>query len=634
MSDLDKAVNFKERVKKHFVMNGKWIKQAQECYAFEAGKQWSDSDMAAMKKRNRPTFVANLVRPHINMICGYAISSPYEPDFLPRGQGDADVCRVLKSITNWVKDTTGYNKAKETSFRDKAITGRGFRWWDYDYDFEEDAGKIRCQRVSPFSVYWDPESVEADFTDAEFVGRLLWMTKEELLENYPDKTDEIEDRHAEYLNEENQGEVVERRIWFSQETKRLRVAEHWYRSNKKETVHKIGDRLLRLDEMDEIERLAAEAGLMKTRRVNVKEIRIGVFIDGVLLEDIPSPYQHGQFPLVMDIGYTSQARDAQEEISWVEPVGVTFDLLDIQRELNKMRSMGMEYLNKGLNAKFIGVKGTLTPEDKKTMRENATSNDPVLEISGNPNALREISPPSIPVAVAEMENRNRQDFREISGYNEQTLGGGQVSGSASGRALQIKQSQAVMQIAYLLKNTFYSECQDLKILWGNPKKPGLIPQFLSEEEVLRITTDGEMEEVYLQQGLGAPSQQVPEIPLRYEDGKFVLRTVYDLTKFEYDVVINNSPQTPTTRLANLYALNDAVQANPMLAQLIPPDLYVELMDIPGLKQRIKEQQQALMAQQQAQAQALMAGMGAGGIPQVATPRAPTPNEQVQGTPVT
>lgn len=58
-----KTLKFKEQVKKHFKMNGKWIRQAQKTYAFEAGKQWSDADMAAMKKQNRPTFVSNLVRP-------------------------------------------------------------------------------------------------------------------------------------------------------------------------------------------------------------------------------------------------------------------------------------------------------------------------------------------------------------------------------------------------------------------------------------------------------------------------------------------------------------------------------------------------------------------------------------------
>lgn len=631
MGKIDLAT-MQEEVRRHFRMNGKWIQQAHKSYAFEAGNQWSKPDIAKMKKRNRPTFVANLVRPHINMICGYAISSPYEPDFLPRGQGDADVCRVLKSITNWVKDTTGYSKAKEESFRDKVITGRGFRWWDYDFDFETDKGHIRCIRISPFSVYWDPESMENDFSDAQYVGRLLWLEKDDLIERYPDKEAEIIDRHSTYTDAENQGESIERRIWFSQETKRLRVMEHWYRSTKKVTVHKIGDQTFQLEELGEVERIAAEQGLLKTRKVTKKEIRIAVFLDGVLLEDIPSPYTHGEFPLVVDLGYSTKAKDAQEEVDWIEPVGITYDLVDVQQELNKMRSMGMEYLNKGLNAKFIGTKGTLTPEDKKTLRENGTNNDPILEITGNPGSLREISPPTIPVAVAEMESRNRTDFREISGFNEQTLGGGQVSGSASGRALQIKQQQAIMQIAYLLKNTFYSECQDLKILWGKPERPGLIPQFLSEEEVLRISVDGEQEEIPLQNGLPGPSQQVPEIPLRYEDGEFVLRTVYDLTKFEFDVVVNNSPQTPTSRMANLYALNDAIASNPMLAQMIPPELYLDLLDIPGLKQRVKEQQERMAL---AQAQAAMAGMGqGGGIPGVATPRAPTPGEQVAGVPIT
>lgn len=628
MIDLQKLTKHKEQLRRHFRINGKWVRQAAESYAFEAGEQWSKTDAALMAKRGRAAFVANLVRPHINMICGYAISSPYEPDFLPRGQGDDDICRVLKGITNWVKDTTGYPRAKERSFRDKVICGRGFRWWDWDFDFESQKGKIRCQRVSPFSVYWDPESTESDFSDADFIGRLMWMTKNELKERYHDKDVEIDKAFADYLSEENQSEAIDRRIWFSAETKRIRVVEHWYRSQRTETVHKVGNQLLRLDELDDIGRAAASAGLVKTRRVKRQEIRISVFINSVMLEDIASPYQHGRFPLIQDSGYASEARDAQEEIDWVEPVGVVHDLKDIQRELNKARSMGMEYLNKGLNSKYLAPQGTLTPEDMAALRDSGTKNDVVIQISGDPSRLREVSPPSIPIAVAEMEQRNRQDFREISGYNEQTLGGAAVSGSASGRALQIKQQQAVMQIAYLLKNTYYSECEDLKLLWGDSARPGLIPQFLSDEQVLRIAAeDGGMEDIPLQQGLPAPKVDVPN----YENGEFVLKTFYDLTKFEFDIVINNSPQTPTSRMAALYALNDAISANPALAQMVPPQVYLDLLDIPGLRQRVREQQEAM---QQAQMQAAQAQVMPGQQMSPAEPRGPTPNEQMAGMPIT
>ena len=628
MNTLDKLTEHKEQLRRHFRINGKWVRQAADSYAFEAGEQWSKADAAMMAKQGRADMRINLVRPHINMICGYAISSPYEPDFLPRGQGDDDVCRVLKGITNWVKDTTGYPRAKERSFRDKVICGRGFRWWDWDFDFESQKGKIRCQRISPFSVYWDPESVESDFSDADFVGRLMWMGKEELKERYPDKDVEIDQAFAEYLSEENQSEAIDRKIWFSVETKRIRVVEHWYRSQKTETVHKVGNHLLRLDELSEIERIAAAAGLIKTRRVERQEIRISVFINDVMMEDIPSPYKHGRFPLIQDSGYASEARDAQEEVDWIEPVGVVHDLKDVQRELNKARSMAMEFLNRGLNAQYLATKGTISPEDKKALKERGTKNDVVIELTGDPRDLREISPPSIPLAIGEMEERNRRDFREISGYNEQTLGGATVSGSASGRALQIKQQQAVMQIAYLLKNTFYSECEDLKLLWGDSARPGLIPQFLSEEQVLRIASeDGGMENIPLQQGLPAPKVDVPN----YENGQFVLKTFYDLTKFEFDIVINNSPQTPTSRMAALYALNDAISANPALAQMVPPQVYLDLLDIPGLRQRVKEQQQAM---QQAQMQAAQAQAMPGQQMSPAEPRGPTPSEQMAGVPIT
>ncbi len=84
-------------------------------------------------------------------------------------------------------------------------------------------------------------------------------------------------------------------------------------------------------------------------------------------------------------------------------------------------------------------------------------------------------------------------------------------------------------------------------------------------------------------------------------------------------------------MAALYALNDAIGANPALAQMVPPQVYLDLLDVPGLRQRVREQQQAML---EAQMQAAQAQTMPGQQMSPAEPRGPTPNEQMAGVPIT
>jgi hypothetical protein len=181
------------------------------------------------------------------------------------------------------------------------------------------------------------------------------------------------------------------------------------------------------------------------------------------------------------------------------------------------------------------------------------------------------------------------DLPAISGINE-ALMGTDISNLQSGRAIELKQKQAITHIALLFDNLRFAKERIAYLLWGRRGAKGIVPQFYTEEKTFRITgANGQQEFVTI-------NQQVQSV-----DGNnhIIRQTLNDLTVGEFDIVISDTPATATQRTAQFWSLVDAcgklgIQGNSVM------DILLDLSDIPQkeeIKRRLQEQQQ-----QQAQAQ--------------------------------
>jgi len=86
-------------------------------------------------------------------------------------------------------------------------------------------------------------------------------------------------------------------------------------------------------------------------------------------------------------------------------------------------------------------------------------------------------------------------------------------------------------------------------------------------------------------------------------GQAVNQVLNDLSTFQFDVIVSDTPATPSQRVAAFYALLEMAK----VGVPIPPDMILEASDIPQ-KEQLK---QRLAAAQQAQPQQ---GQGPPGMP--------------------
>ena len=575
-----------QNVKNALSATSTWRQNAKQDYEFMQGKQWDDADIKKMREAGRPAITINRIRPVINLLCGYASQNETEPDFLPRSEEDDRVSRVAKGITKYCLDRANYQRNKGKCFRDKIICGLANYWVHYEFDYAKLDGEIRIDRVSPFDVFVDPECSQEDLSDAQYIGRYSWESPSKLKQVYPDKAVEIDTLSHKFDDTELETGSFEtvngEALWYSDKYRKVRVVQYWYKEYKTKRIFMTQNGVV--DEDNPLYVVLMAMGKEPTSIPNT-QIRYATFSDNVLLEEGESPYKHNKFPLVRDYCYyTGELVDDERE-----PAGVVRDIKDAQRETNKNRSQRMHVVNQ----QTLGVKywqGPVTEQFKSTVKKYGTT--PGANIYMPPGVTFTDGTPAMDSAInMNLEQQSSNDFYAISGITPESLSGS--VGNMSGKAIDLRQSVTTVQTAGIFAQTKEAELQIVKLLWGEKNAPGLIPQFYNQEKAMRILgDDGQKEFIQIQPGMNQPMQEQTMLdamgqPVLDAEGNPVKKVLYDLSAFDFDIVISTSQASATARRANLYQLLEAKKSGVD----IPIDIILDFMDFPekeAVKKRMQE----------------------------------------------
>lgn len=588
VAENSRLVKFKDWFKASSSATNDWRRKAREDCGFYTGRdQWSQKDRASLAEKGKPAITINRIKPLLNVLSGYQRLNRYDIDFLPRTNDDMELAGVRKGITKYIMDTSDYDNEESDVFLDGALTGMGWFEVGYSFDYAAKDGDAFIRRVSPFDIYPDSESRDKYFRDMRYIIRARWVNKSELKRIYPDKADDIEAQNTVYDFAES--EVGDRDLWYQTETQKLRLCECWYKQSITKHMY-----LLRDGSVTEkvVPEMLLAGQIVQQIDVPCDEVRMVSFFDNVMLEDMPSPYEHGELPFVPYVAYYLGEDDI--------PTGVVRDLKDSQREINKRRSQSLHILNSQSNSGWMAEEGALSKEQESALKKGASTPGAVITVGGGAltsGRVQRIDPPAPPVNVMQATQEAIAELPQISGINE-ALMGTDISNTASGRAIELKQKQAITHITTLFDNLRYSKKQIVYRLWGKRGAKGVIPQYYTEQKTYRIVgVGGKPEFITVNQQQQAFDQRTMQV---------ITTTLNDLSQGEFDVVIADTPATATQRTTQFYTMVDAVSKIGIPGDLVF-DILLDLSDV-AQKEEIKkrylerQQQQAQAAQQQQQAE--------------------------------
>lgn len=522
--------------------------EAMEDLKFAAGDQWPVEIQNSRSLEARPCLTINKLDAYCRQVTNQQRQA--RPRIKVHGmnsQADEKMAEVLTGICRHIEVNSDADAAYDEAFDYSVRMGWGYWRVVTDYVREDSFDQEIFIRPihNPFTVYFDPNSVLPDGSDAEQAMITELVPKATFRAMYPDAADS-----ASFLARGTGDDNAE---WIMKED--IRIAEYFYIEREKATLLMLSDgTTVYEDELTkEARSLMDQAGVTiaderETLRRRVKWIKCtGVEI----LEERIWP---GRFIPIVPV-YANQLIVESKRKKY----GLVRMAKDAQKMYNFWQTSMTEAVALAPKAKWIMAEG----QDEGHENDWAQANNkamPVLkykqtDVEGRPAPapVRQGAEP-VPVGIMSAAETINQDLQAVLGIVDPNQ---LPQGNISGKALLGQQQQIDMTNFHYFDNLTRSIRHTGKIILD------LVPKIYDSQRVMRIIGDD-----------GRPEM------ITINERNAVGEILNDVTVGEYDVVMDTGPGYNSKRLEAVNAMLPLMTGNQELFN-IAGDLVFRNMDFPG-----------------------------------------------------
>jgi len=525
--------------------------------------QWTAAEVAALKKRNQPEITINKIAQKVGLLCGLERKSRSDPKAYPRTPSEEERADAATQALRFIADENNMPMVTSDVYENMLVEGLG----GAELGLEDD-GKggvdITITHVGWERLWRDPHARNRDFSDARYLGLVLWMDRDQLEDMFPDATDTLDTSFSVQSGtyEDRPGTVK----WQDTNRKRVRIVQVYW----------------------------TEGGEWWSATISRA---------GFLAEPSKSPFMDRKgrpaCPLVLMSAYIDRENNRY---------GMVRGLIGLQDEINKRRSKALHLLSVN---RVIAEQGAVDDEEK-ARREIArpdgwiTKNQGFeLEIdNGRDLALGQME--MLRHATAEMDVQgpnaamSGNDPRDQSG---RAILAQQAGGAAANEPLadSLRQwKRRVFEMAWMAARQFWTEQKFLRITddEGKSKWLPINRPVTLVEDLMALPED--QRAMQMQQ-----LQLVPNDPRLME----VVRTENEIGDLDVDIVIEEGQDVPAMQAEQFNTLSQMVPAMPPQMQLPAWKTLIaasNLKDKSKLLETLAEAEKAAAAQAQQQAPLMQA----------------------------
>ena len=518
--------------------------EALEDLRFGAGDQWPVEIQNSRTLEARPCLTINKIDPSVRQITNQIRQQrPRMKCHGMNSQSDKKLADIITGIFRHIEVQSDADQAYDNANDFQVRMGWGY--WrvttDYIADDSFDQEIYIKQITNPFTVYFDPNSVMPDGSDAEECMITEIIPKSAFRQMYP---------NAQESNFTLRGTGDSDANWVMKED--IRIAEYFYTVRTKTTLYMLSDgsKVFKDDyeEMPGIE-------ILDKRETVKKEIHWVKMTAMEILEDGIWPGKY--IPVVPVYGQQLIVDSKRKRF------GLIRQAKDPQRMYNYWSTSMTESIALAPKAKWLLAEGQDEGHEQEWAQAN-TKAFPVLrykmkDIEGIPAPVpTRIQPEPPPAGVMGAMAVIDQDLKSVLGVFDPN----QIpTGNISGKALNGQQQQID------LTNYHYYDNFTRSLRWTGKIILDLIPQVYDTERVLRIIgDDGKPDLITLNE------RKVNEMG--------VVEVLNDVTVGEYDVVMDTGPGYNSKRQEAVDSMMSLLGADPTLMQTAG-DLIFRNMDFPG-----------------------------------------------------
>lgn len=508
---------------------------------FAAGDQWPDEIKAV--RTGRPMQTINRLPAFIDQIIGDARQNKVAIKVFAGEDGDVDVANIYGGMIRSIESRSNADFAYDTALEQSATFGFG-AWRVKTQYIDENTfdQEIIIERIAnALNVYFDPSSIQPDYSDSEYAIVVDSISKDDFKRRWPDAAEsgfQVDNCEAGWSTGDQ-----------------LQIAEYWYKDRTPATLY------LMADGTTTTEKPTAPEMVIRERKTEIVTVKMCILSGSAVLERADWA---GKYIPIIGVNGKEDMVDGKRILR-----GIVRHAKDPQRMYNYWRTIDTE--TKALAPKAPVMVTTKQIDGLDDLWQDALSgNLPYLPYNPDPQA------PMPQRLNAGLQDRGFEqaallavdEMKATTGIYSAALG--EQSNETSGRAILARQREGDTA------NFAYIDNLSRAIRYSARVIIDLIPKIYDTERVVEIMgIDGQKKLERIN------SARVTE------DG--AIEQVNDLTTGRYDLVVDVGPSYTTKRIEALNMMVEIAKMNPAVMQLAG-DLIVKAMDWDGaeaIAERIK-----------------------------------------------
>ena len=170
-----------------------WDTEARNAVDFTLGNHYTSDESEALQSVGQADFVIDRIYAAVDKLKSLLTARPAKFSVIAREDSDNKIANVWKTILEYVWDISNGDSNFKQVVHDYAVTGLGYMYVYLDPDADYGRGEVKYTHVDPFRVYVDPASRDRFFNDASGIILSTFLTKQQMLDLYPDLEDVIDD---------------------------------------------------------------------------------------------------------------------------------------------------------------------------------------------------------------------------------------------------------------------------------------------------------------------------------------------------------------------------------------------------------------------------------------------------------
>jgi hypothetical protein len=163
-----------------------WDVEARDAIDFTLGNHYTSEESEILQSIGQADFTIDRIYAAIDKLKSLMTSRPVKFGVTAREDSDTKLANVWRTLLEYIYDISDGQHHFKQAVHDYATAGIGYFYAYIEPEADYGRGEVMFTHVNPFRVYVDPASRDRYFKDAANILLSTILTKEQLLDLYPD----------------------------------------------------------------------------------------------------------------------------------------------------------------------------------------------------------------------------------------------------------------------------------------------------------------------------------------------------------------------------------------------------------------------------------------------------------------